>query len=219
LRSTLIEAIEAGEEQRALAILSEHPEEADARTDKGMSALLLALYRGQAPVAEAIRDARDEIDVFEAAALGQAETLRRLVRDSGARVSEWSPDGFTALHYAAFFGHLEATTVLVEAGADIEARARNQQFAADARPLHSAAAAGEIDICALLLDAGADVNAQQHGGFTPLLEAAQQGDAALAALLLRRGADPSITLSDGRSAADLAAEARNEKLAKELRSK
>lgn len=216
-REGVLAAIEADDVDRALNALREHPEHANVRNAEGISALMLCLYRGQTAVAEAIRAARNEIDVFEATALGDAETVRGLLRQDKARVGEWSPDGFTPLHHAAFFGHSEVAKLLIEAGADIEAPSRNQQFALDARPLHSAAAARELGMCAVLLDAGADPNARQHGEFTPLLEAAQNGDEALADLLLSHGADVNARLADGRSAAELASEAGNQSLALRLR--
>jgi uncharacterized protein len=113
-------------------------------------------------------------------------------------------------------GVARAAQLLVDHRADLEAPARNEQFAPHAHPLHSAAAAQQLELVALLLDAGADPNAHQHGGYTPLLEAAQRGDAKLAKLLLDAGADPSAKLEDGRSAEQLARDAGALDLARRL---
>jgi uncharacterized protein len=152
------------------------------------SELLLALYRGDAGAAEELRATRGELDVFEAAALGEVDELRRAIAADPAAVHAWSDDGFTPLHYAAFFGRPEAARLLVDAGADLEAPSRNDEFAKDARPLHSAAAGGERGVCRVLLEAGADPNATQHGGFTPLRQAEQNDDAELVELLRQHGA-------------------------------
>jgi uncharacterized protein len=163
-----------------------------------------ALYEGKTQEARTIADARADLDVFEAAAIGDRERLRALLDDDPSVVKAWSEDGFTPLHFAAFFGHPAAAKLLVERGAELGARSTNKEFAYDATPLHSAAAAGRRDVCEVLLNAGADVNAVQHGGYTALLDAAANGNAELVDLLLARGADPTARLDDGRSMADLA---------------
>lgn len=170
-----------------------------------VSPLMQALYEGKTEEARAIADSRSDLDVFEAAAIGDVDRLRELLDQDSSAANAWSEDGFTPLHFAAFFGHPVAAKLLTERGADLEARSTNKEFAFDARPLHSASAAGRRDVCEVLLDAGADVNAVQHGGYTALLDAAANGNAELVDFLLERGADPTARLDDGRSMADLAA--------------
>jgi uncharacterized protein len=162
-----------------------------------------ALYEGKTEEARAIADTRPDLDVFEAAAIGDEGRLRLLLDGDPSLVNAWSEDGFTPLHFAAFFGHPTAARLLVERGAELGARSTNKQFAYDATPLHSAAAAGRRDVCEVLLDAGADVNAVQHGGYTALLDAAADRNAELAAFLIDRGADKSARLDDGRGVDDL----------------
>jgi uncharacterized protein len=162
-----------------------------------------ALYAGRTDEARALASARSDLDVFEAAAIGDVERLRSLLAADPALAGAWSEDGFTALHFAAFFGHPDAAKLLVERGADLEARSTNTQFALDAAPLHSASAAGQLEVCEVLLDAGADVNAVQHGGYTALLDAAANGNSELVALLIERGADRTARLDDGRGVEDL----------------
>ena len=154
----------------------------------GIGPILGALYKGDREQAEQLAGEAESLDVFEAAALGRAERLEELSRADPELARAWSPDGFTALHYAAFFGTPEALRALVAAGADLEAPSENQEFAPEARPLHSAVAAGRMDNAEALLEAGADPNAKQHGGFTPLMEAEQRGDFDVAELLIRYGA-------------------------------
>jgi ankyrin repeat protein len=162
-----------------------------------------ALYEGKTEEARAIADARADLDVFEAAAIGDLDRLRGLLDDDPSLANAWSEDGFTALHFAAFFGHPASAKLLVERGAELGARSTNREFAYDATPLHSAAAAGQREACEVLLDAGADVNAGQHGGYTALLDAAANRNTELVDFLLTRGADPTARLADGRGLADL----------------
>jgi ankyrin repeat protein len=150
--------------------------------------ILLALYKGERGRAGELAAEAGSLNVFEAAALGDTARVEELLGEDPELAKAWSPDGFTALHYAAFFGSPEAVRALVAAGADLEARSTNQEFAPEATPLHSAVAAGRMDNAEALLEASADPNARQHGGFTPLMEAEQRGDLDLAELLIRHGA-------------------------------
>jgi uncharacterized protein len=151
-----------------------------------VSAILDALYRGDRDAAGAAA-AGAELDVLEAAALGDADRVRELVSADRELVALRSPDGFTAVHYAAFFGTADAARVLLEHGADPGAVAENDMRV---QPLHSAAAVDANETARLLLDAGADPNAEQQGGFRPVDAAVQNGNDELYALLVERGAEP-----------------------------
>jgi len=153
-----------------------------------LSPILQALYGGDREEAERLRRQDPDVDVFDAAALGDAARLAEHLDADPEAAQARSVDGFTALHYAAYLGGPEATRFLIENGADIEAPATNMEFAREARPLHSAVAAGNKDAALVLLEAGADPNARQHGGFTPLMAAEQSGNLDLAEMLIRFGA-------------------------------
>ena len=116
-------------------------------------------------------------------------------------MDERSDDGFTALHFAAFFGTSGAAAVLLDAGADASAVAANEMRV---QPLHSAAASRSTETARLLLAAGASPDAQQTGGYTPLHEAALHADVELIDLLFEYGASVVIRNDQGQSAADLA---------------
>jgi ankyrin repeat protein len=165
-----------------------------------VSALMQALYQGDTGKVDELLVGDPELDVFEAAALGRVERLRELFDASPELARGWSPDRATPLHFAAFFRQPEATQLLVERGADLEAV--SPTFG-DVTPLHSACASGERESARILLEAGADPNVRQQGGFTPLHAAAQNGDEELARLLLARGADPDAATDDGRTPRDL----------------
>ena len=197
----LIAAVNADDAALVAELVEADPSLADARDEAGVSALMLSKYRFARPVTDALLAADPERDAFEATALGEVERLRERLDDDPAAVGAYSADGFTALHFAGFFGKPEAARVLLEHGADVGAWTRNP-FAN--QPLHAAAAGRHIEVCRVLVAAGADVDARQHGGFTPLHEAAQHGDIELVELLLSAGADPAVTEDEGRTAADLA---------------
>lgn len=149
-----------------------------------VSPLLQALYEGRSEDAERLR--HPELDLFEAAALGDVPRLRELL-DAGADPNEFASDGFTPLTLAAFFKRPEAARLLLDRGADVNQRARHEEI--QVLPIHSAAAnGGSAEIVRMLLDAGADPNAEQPGGFRAIDEARQDGNAELEQLLVERGA-------------------------------
>jgi uncharacterized protein len=179
----------------------------------GVSDALQALYAGDRDRAERLLADRQEVDIFEAAAFGRVDRLRELLGSDAELAREFAPDGFTALHLAAFFAQPEAARILLEHGADPRARARNPM---QVEPLHSAAAADQTEISHMLLDAGADANARQEGDFVPLHAAAHNGNTELAQRLIEHGADPSLATGDGRTPATIAREAGHEQLADSL---
>jgi hypothetical protein len=196
----LVAAIKQGETAAVEALLARDPELAAAQED-GIPAVRLALYHRQPAILQALLAAQPPLDGLDHAALGWAADLRGDVAHEADLVTRRSADGFTALHYACFFGGAGATAVLLEAGADPDAQAENDSRV---RPLHSAAAARDAQSAQLLLEAGADPDARQTGGFTALQAAAQHDDEELAALLLRHGADPALRNDQGADAAAIA---------------
>jgi ankyrin repeat protein len=133
-----------------------------------MSKIMQALYEGRRDDAEAAA-VDDQLDVFEAAALGRPKRLAALLREDGAFAQAWSDDGFLALHYACFFGIPDCTIMLLDAGAPVDEPSRNDM---GVRPINSAAA-GEhpFDHVRVLLARGADVDGRQKSGHTALDEA------------------------------------------------
>ena len=147
--------------------------------------ILQALYEGRRADAEALVSERGSLDLHEAAALGDGGAVRMLL-DAGATTGEWSDDGFTALHYAGFFGSPDAVAALIAGGADVDLASRNDMAV---RPINSAAAGPHpVESCRLLLAAGADVDGRQASGHTALDEAVIRGDEELAQLLRAHGA-------------------------------
>ncbi|HEX7949918.1 MAG TPA: ankyrin repeat domain-containing protein [Candidatus Limnocylindrales bacterium] len=190
----LIAAVKDGDAARVAELVAAQPELSGSRDLNGVSALMLARYRLDRPVTDALLKADPELDVFEATALGYVDRLHARLDEDPAAVTAQSADGYTALHIAAFFGKAEVARILLEAGAGVNAVAANEMHV---QPLHSAAASRHLEVCRLLVAAGADVNARQAGGFTPLHAAAQNGDPELVELFLSARADPRATTDAG----------------------
>jgi ankyrin repeat protein len=162
-----------------------------------------ARYRFDRELVDAVRDRVDELDVFEAAAFGDLERLTQLLGTDPGAATAYSGDGFTALHFAVFFGQPTAVRTLLAHGAEVDALGRGWMTGT---ALHSAASRARTDAVRILLEAGANPDARQSAGWTPLHSAAHNGDAASAELLLAAGADPTATNDEGRSVLDLATE-------------
>src|SRR6476469_9628735 len=125
---TFFAAIDAGDAESVAAALATDPALAAARDADGVSATMHALYRGRRDLAETIAAALPALDVFEAAALGRLDRLETILAGEPALATARSADGFTALHYPAFFGVGEAAATaqaLIAAGAAVNARAEN----------------------------------------------------------------------------------------------
>ena len=212
--SELIAAIRADDLDGVDRLLATDPALAGARDGEGLTPVIRARYSFKRAALDRLLAVRgDDLDIFEAAITRRADLVRsHLARDPGL-ARAWSADGYTALHYPAFFGGVDVAEGLLDAGADVEAASRNDM---GARPLHSAAAGRHLDVSRLLIERGADVNALEHGGYVPLHQAAQNGDGELVELLLATGADRDIRLDDGRTAADIALEAGHPGLAERL---
>ena len=207
----LVDAARAGELDAVRAALDADPSLADARDERGDSALVNAAYRGHRAVAELVAErARAEgsrggagLDAWEAALLGDVARLRALLDADPALVTRRRHDGWPLLHFAGFYGFPAVAALLLDRGADV-AMLSDNHIANTA--LHATfAISGHVPTAELLLQRGADANALGGGGYRPLHLAASRGNVAGVELLLAHGADPAALTGDGQSAADIAA--------------
>jgi hypothetical protein len=152
-------------------------------------------------------------------ALRNPDLMQRLIA-KGADVNVSAYGGLTPLHQAASAGHLDVAKLLIDHGADLNARgswgtilqtlvyrkgdsgaemvklllesgAKLQSFSFGNTELHVAALQGSTDVARLLVERGADVNAVNEYGHTPLYYAARHGHRKTAAALIAAGAKES----------------------------
>ena len=124
---------------------------------------------------------------------GALATVQSLVAANRDLVNATDPGGSTPLHHAAGFSGVDMLTLLLDAGANVNAKNRR-----DSTPLHWAIH-DEAKVRALL-SRGATVNVKQVEGRTPLYQAASMGHALpIVRLLLETGANPNIALANGRT--------------------
>ena len=200
-QSEFIAAVQAGDLLKTKALLLSDPSLASAKDERGVSALMHAYYRGQKDVADVLLNSRSDLDIFEATASGRAHAVAAILDRDPAQAKGWSADGFTPLHFAAFFRQPEIARELIRRGANVAAVSMNPM---EVTPLHSAAAAHSAEIVRMLVESGAPVNARQHGGWTALHAAADNGDPEMVKFLVQHGADPHVRNDDGKTPLDIA---------------
>jgi ankyrin repeat protein len=133
--------------------------------------------------------ADDHSEVFRAIRNGDVIWLQEHI--SSANVEARDGRAATPLMHAAAFGNLQTMKLLIEKGADVNAR---NAFNATALLW----CAREPEKAKLLIEKGADINAQSRQGLTPLIVAALgNGNGATVALLLDKGADATYKSSRG----------------------
>ena len=190
-----IEAVTQGDVAKVKELLRAEPSLAQARDQNGVSVIMKATYLGRRDVVAELIASGVQLDIFEAAATGQADQLRALLEKDPSLVNTYSPDGFTPLGFAAFFGQAETLNALLAAGAPVNAASRE---AMKMSPLGSALAVQRNDLARTLIEHGADVNAKAANDLTPLHTAAARGNLESAKLLLEHGADINAMSTDGK---------------------
>ena len=119
-----------------------------------------------------------------AAHFGHADAVRALL-NKGAKVNAPSTNAMrnTALHAAAAGRSSAVAKLLLDAGADVNARQSGGWT-----PLHSAAQNGDVEFARVLTDAGADVGVRADNQQRPLDLALTKGQQAMVDCLEARGA-------------------------------
>ncbi|KAL5331136.1 hypothetical protein ACEPPN_000665 [Leptodophora sp. 'Broadleaf-Isolate-01'] len=132
-----------------------------------------------------------------------SQALMSVQRWSGDKgYSQAFPKQMTSLHIAAYFGILAVVRLLLEQGAELEAK---DSFGRT--PLSRAAENGHEAVVRLLLEQGAELEAKDSRfKLTPLSRAAGNGHEAVVRLLLEQGAELETKDSFGRTPLSRAAE-------------
>jgi len=155
---------------------------------------MVLLGLGAALLAAGACDQGPKTPLTQAAARNDVATLRHLLEE-GHKPDEHG-NSWTPLIWAARSGSVEAITVLIDAGADVNLPGPTGDDW-DATPLQHAILQRQPGAVRLLLDRGADVNRGAGGSLAPLFLAAGDTDPAILKLLLAHGADPSVEDQNG----------------------
>jgi len=207
--AAFIDAIKAGEFERVKAMVSAEPTLINARSRSGDSAILTAVYHRQKEIVNLLVARGANLSIFEACAAGELELVERLLHESASGavgapgVNDYSTDGWTPLHLAAYFGHARIAELLIAHQADVAARSRGTN---GNTPLHAALAGNHKFVAGLLIGHGADVNAPDAQGWRPLHLATANNNMEVIKTLIAQGADVQAANGDAKTALTLATE-------------
>ncbi|XP_045132282.1 ankyrin repeat and SAM domain-containing protein 3-like [Portunus trituberculatus] len=176
------------------------------------------------------------LDIFTAASIGCCQRVKDIITEDKNACNQKNIGGWTALMYAAYYGHCDTVRQLLGHGASLHIR--NHQGCStlmlaavcgseaavemlikagsiletrDCREwtaLFHAVHAGQRGSVHTLLRHRANANAcERESGMTPLMHAARLGDAGTVEVLLRAGASTTLTNHQGHTAARVAQDA------------
>jgi ankyrin repeat protein len=168
-RELLTPDVEEEEIRRLQAMIQNSPDLINAPREGGMTPLARAAHAGWLRVA-------------------------RFLLDQGAAIDRASQNG-TPLHHATAAGHKAMVELLLERGADVNAKDGSGGTA-----LHTAAQSGFLSIAQVLLTFKADLNArnsQANKEQTPLHRAVAGGHQVMTEFLVERGADANARAANG----------------------
>jgi len=111
------------------------------------------------------KNEKGETPIIPACAKGNVKLVLSLLKQ-GHSVDAGDALGWTALHEASNYGHVDIVNVLLDHGADINNR--GGPCCEGITPLHDAAACGHLEVIDCLLDRGANPLVRTNKGETPL---------------------------------------------------
>jgi glycerophosphodiester phosphodiesterase len=141
------------------------------------------------------RDIQKSSAVLALATKSNFVPIVKLLVDAGVDINWQGPNGETALHLAAQFGHEECAKILLEGTDDQKADIEILESIYSWTPLHVAAVDGHLPVVELLIAAGADLGKLDASGWTAKEHAALRGHLAIAGRL----AEASLEISSSGS--------------------
>ncbi|XP_071324026.1 ankyrin repeat and SOCS box protein 2-like isoform X2 [Trachinotus anak] len=181
-----------GQDTCLRVLLSAQPGMINKRTDRGESALLIAVSKDQLPCVQVLLEKGADPDItnydretplYRACERNSAAMVAALL-NHGAAVNTHCIQGWTALQEAVVRNNVEICEMLLKAGAK-----HSLTNIYGITPLFSAAQTGQVATLRFLLKHGADINSQAADGATALYEAAKNGHEEIVELLLSQNAD------------------------------
>jgi quinoprotein dehydrogenase-associated probable ABC transporter substrate-binding protein len=203
-----------------VSYLLKHKARVNSYDDQGYTPLINAIRSGYVAVATYLVEHKADVNRADRtgwtplmwAAWADNPASARMLIAHGARLDATDNDGLTPLAIAAQNAKVKTIPVLLDAGADVNARVTKGGYT----PLMLASLSGSNVLATSLIEHGADANAANSGGVTALMIAAAGNHPAIAKLLLQSGADVNAQSEDGRTALSIARAHSNDAVTKVL---
>src|ERR671936_1792906 len=125
MSAEFLAAVKRGDRDTVEKMLRSDPALLESRDENGTSALLLSYYYGKAEIANSLLSHRPDLDIFEAATVGDATRIRELAARDRSVIDQIARDGFHPLGLAAFFKRPDAVRALLDLGADVRPASKN----------------------------------------------------------------------------------------------
>ncbi|MCQ6561854.1 ankyrin repeat domain-containing protein [Paenibacillus mendelii] len=200
LKRDMVEAVKANDLDKVTS-LSTYSDMAlvNASTGNGETAVLMSAYYRANEIRKLLIDNGAQLSIFEAAAVGNTNRVKELLEKAPELHMNYSVDGFTPLGLAAHFGNEDTVRLLLEYGANVDARSKDGNL--NHMAIHAAIAGNYEHVVKTLLESGADANVRCEGkwrpGYTPLHVAGHFGREAIIPVLLQHGANKSDVSDNG----------------------
>ena len=209
------------EQPDVVNLLLERGADMEILSSRGQTALYMASSLGSAEVVRLLIDHGADVNAecadyedgkevqwtpLHAAAYKDHPDIALLLLEHGANTEIRSSQNQTALYVASSRGLAEVVRLLINRGANVDAKCDGwEEFGYVMwTPLDVASYHGRQEIARVLLEHGADVNYQDNWGWNPLHYVSRHGFDDIARLLLDNGADPNSSNNEGVTALHVA---------------
>ena len=143
---------------RVQEILTEHPELINVSATWNETPIEAATQMGNRDLMQYLIDHGSPIDFFTALAMGQVDKARAELKADPELAQSRGVHDLPVLYFAAIGGSVPAAHMLLDAGADVNAKAEA------AAPIHGAVMGGNPEMVRFLVESGADVSLPDYKG-------------------------------------------------------
>ena len=143
---------------RVRELLDTHPAALNLRAPWNETAIEAATQMGNKPIIELLILRGAPVDFFTACVLGRMDDVETELEADPSRAKARGVHDLPALYFAAIGGAIEVAKRLLDAGADVNAKAES------GAPIHGAVMGGSAEMARLLLQRGADPSLPDYQG-------------------------------------------------------